>query len=510
MVNFKSKTLTLVFNYQTDFPFSSGCKQNLYICLYTMKFLSLLLVALAVAAQVAVYWGQNSYGGEQLLASYCDALEIDVVLLGFLNGYPNLNLNFGNQCNGRFELGLLDCPEIAADIKYCQSQGKKVLLSLGGAKGEYGFSSAAEGEQFALTLWNKFAGGNDAERPFGDAQVDGFDLDMENKHQTGYVAMAKKLRQLYDSLSRQYYLSAAPQCVYPDASVGDVMLNVPLDFAFVQFYNNYCSVDGQFNWDTWAQWAAALPNPNVKLYLGLPGASTSAGSGYISPQQVCSTVDEIKDSANFGGVMFWDASSSFANKDMISTVGQCLKGEEPEPVPSSSLVVAQPKPTLSLDLGFSGNGDKPGLEGGAWNGTVVVTNLHTATATVDCPTCTKGEGAVATSTKTNVHHATATVDCPTCTQEAAHDAEVDLGNGKAVIVDGEDATTTIYHTIYASGAASLGYDNSGDAVTTTVSQAAEEPELTASYEIQVRVTVDFCNPDPEAAFSTVTAYIAYE
>lgn len=485
-----------------------------------MKFLSLLLVALAVTAQVAVYWGQNSYGNERLLASYCDALEIDVVLLAFMNGYPDLNLNFGNQCNGRFSLGLLDCPEIAADIKHCQSKGKKVLLSLGGAIGDYGFSSATEGEKFALTLWNKFLEGSDDERPFGDAIVDGFDLDMENKDQTGYVAMAKKLRQLYDLSSRQYYLSAAPQCVYPDASVGDVMLQVPLDFAFVQFYNNYCSVDGQFNWDTWAQWAKASPNPNVKLYLGLPGASSSAGSGYISPQKVCDTVEDLRDSANFGGVMFWDASSSFGNGDMISTVGKCLKGAEPVPQPLSlSLTQSQPKPTQSLNLGFSGNADKPGLEGkpvvkpqGAWNGTQVVTNLHTATETVDCPTCTEAK---ITTTHTNVHHATQTVDCPTCTQDAVADADANTdvvadadlelaGAQKAVIVNGDDVTTTLYHTVTM---LSQGYANSGDA---TITQAADDAEATASYWIQVRVTADFCNPDPEAAFSTVTAYYAYE
>lgn len=40
-----------------------------------------------------------------------------------------------------------------ASIKACQAKGVKVLLSLGGAAGLYGFTSNAEGAQFATILW---------------------------------------------------------------------------------------------------------------------------------------------------------------------------------------------------------------------------------------------------------------------------------------------------------------------------------------------------------------------
>jgi chitinase len=62
------------------------------------------------------------------------------------------------------------------DIKTCQDAGKIVLLSLGGAIGDYGFSSSAQAESFATTVWNLFGEGTSSTRPFGSSVVDGFDL----------------------------------------------------------------------------------------------------------------------------------------------------------------------------------------------------------------------------------------------------------------------------------------------------------------------------------------------
>ncbi|SCV00503.1 LAME_0G10154g1_1 [Lachancea meyersii CBS 8951] len=268
-------------------------------------------------SNVAVYWGQASAGSQESLASYCQSSDVDIVLLSFLYAFPgNLGLDFSSACSSSFGDGLLHCDQIGQDIKTCQSQGKKVMLSMGGAIGSYGFSSDSEAEDFATTLWNTFAGGSTSERPFNDAVIDGFDFDIENQNPTGYAALAKKLRNYFNSdSSKKYYLSAAPQCFYPDASVGDLMNNAELDFAFIQFYNNYCNVGTHFNWDTWTEFAAGAPNPNIKLYLGLPGSSSAAGSGYLSDMSlVQSTVNSIGESANFGGIMLWDASQSFTNK----------------------------------------------------------------------------------------------------------------------------------------------------------------------------------------------------
>ncbi|KAF6071845.1 Glycosyl hydrolases 18 family protein [Candida albicans] len=219
----------------------------------------IILLAISIvasASNIAAYWGQNAGGDQQTLGDYCSSSPASIIILSFLDGFPNLSLNFANQCSGTFSSGLAHCSQIGSDIKSCQQQGKTILLSLGGATGNYGFSSDSEAVQFAGTLWNKFGGGKDSERPFDDAIVDGFDFDIENKDQT-----------------------AAPQCPYPDESVGDLMSQVDLDFAFIQFYNNYCSLNQQFNWNSWSNYARGK---SIKLYLGLPGSSSSAGSGFVA------------------------------------------------------------------------------------------------------------------------------------------------------------------------------------------------------------------------------------
>lgn len=63
-----------------------------------------------------------------------------------------------------------------------------------------------------------------AVRPFHDAVIDGFDLDLETAVQN-FNPFAAQLRSLMDAdKSKKYYLTAAPQCPYPDAA-DDSMLN---------------------------------------------------------------------------------------------------------------------------------------------------------------------------------------------------------------------------------------------------------------------------------------------
>ncbi|CAI4667754.1 ASN_collapsed_G0038100.mRNA.1.CDS.1 [Saccharomyces cerevisiae] len=266
---------------------------------------------------IAVYWGQNSAGTQESLATYCESSDADIFLLSFLNQFPTLGLNFANACSDTFSDGLLHCTQISEDIETCQSLGKKVLLSLGGASGSYLFSDDSQAETFAKTLWDTFGEGTGAsERPFDSSVVDGFDFDIENNNEVGYSALATKLRTLFAEGTKQYYLSAAPQCPYPDASVGDLLENADIDFAFIQFYNNYCSVSGQFNWDTWLTYAQTVsPNKNIKLFLGLPGSASAAGSGYISDTSLLeSTIADIASSSSFGGIALWDASQAFSNE----------------------------------------------------------------------------------------------------------------------------------------------------------------------------------------------------
>ncbi|KAF7722949.1 Chitinase 1 [Apophysomyces ossiformis] len=277
---------------------------------------------------VVQYWGQNSAGAganaQKPLATYCDD-STDAVIMSFvsdfnLGGLPSLNL--ANSCDGTYFPGsnLLTCPQVAEDIKTCQKKGKKVLLSLGGASGAYGFQNDNQAVKFADTIWNLFGKGNSKTRPFGDAVVDGFDLDIEGGGPTGYVALVKQLRKHFatDS-SKSYYMTAAPQCPFPDAMLGSVISSVGFDAINVQFYNNYCSTGGNsFNMDVWDKWARETsPNKNVKILVGIPGSPSAAGSGYVPFEQLKPIIESVAAKyKSYGGISIWDASQSYRNTDI--------------------------------------------------------------------------------------------------------------------------------------------------------------------------------------------------
>ena len=119
------------------------------------------------------------------------------------------------------------CPAVAASIKTCQARGKKVVMSLGGAAGVYGFTSNADAQQYAQIIWQMFLGGTAPgwPRPFGDAVLDGIDLDIEGGSATGYAAFVTALRALYTDAAanpsgRKFLITGAPQCPFPVRSRG--------------------------------------------------------------------------------------------------------------------------------------------------------------------------------------------------------------------------------------------------------------------------------------------------
>lgn len=58
--------------------------------------------------------------------------------------------------------------------------------------------------------------------------------------------------------SRRYYISAAPQCPRPDASIPLAAMQ-KMDFVFVQFYNNgNCNIDTNGFVDSLKAWSADL------------------------------------------------------------------------------------------------------------------------------------------------------------------------------------------------------------------------------------------------------------
>ncbi|TKA21923.1 hypothetical protein B0A50_08571 [Salinomyces thailandicus] len=322
-----------------------------------MKLITLLTIAGTASAgfltnsvsNVAVYWGQNSYGqgtgelAQQRLTTYCANANLDIIPMAFLyqittglGGQPVLNFaNSQNNCTTFEGTGLVNCPDIGQDILACQQEyGKTILLSIGGATyTEGGFVSADAAVNAADQLWAVFGPlqpNSSALRPFGNAVIDGFDLDFETV-MTNTVPFANQLRLLMDSdPSKQYFLTAAPQCPYPDYADNDMLSSgVRFDALFVQFYNNYCGVNAytptpsggvssspqtSFNYLSWNTWARNVSvNPDVRIFLGVPANTGAAGTG-------------------FGGVMMWDLSQAYANPGFLDGVKASLQSSAMGPM----------------------------------------------------------------------------------------------------------------------------------------------------------------------------------
>ncbi|CCH43403.1 Chitinase 3 [Wickerhamomyces ciferrii] len=287
--------------------------------------------------KTAVYWGQASAKQQNPLRYYCDSDSVDIFLVSFLNDFPNskkskygYELNLANECNyheaNDQSKTVPNCTTVGVDIKYCQSLNKTVLLSLGGEQGDYGFNSEREAYDFAKILWNSFASRNDpnfplSDRPFGNATIDGFDFDLENEDQTGLVTLAKELKK-YASQddSKEYLFTAAPQCTFPDVSMNELIEQVELDHLFVQFYNNECNLNKDFNFDIWSKHIESLNYKHTDIFIGLPANSKSAQMGFANKETILTKMQEVWSDeelkTKFGGVMFWDASQGFGYGDV--------------------------------------------------------------------------------------------------------------------------------------------------------------------------------------------------
>ena len=184
-------------------------------------------------------------------------------------------------------------------------------------------------------MWDLFGSDTSKEnRPFGEAVVDGFDFDFESAT-SNLLPFAKRLREHMDSdSSKEYYLTAAPQCVYPDAAMTEVLDgDVAFDFIMIQFYNNFCSVasfepgsDEQtnYNFKQWDDWAKGSANPDVKVLVGAPGNTGAAGSGYVPAEQLAAVLEWSKKFDSFGGAMIWDMSQVWDNAGFLETIFSSL------------------------------------------------------------------------------------------------------------------------------------------------------------------------------------------
>ncbi|XP_057526684.1 acidic endochitinase SE2 [Amaranthus tricolor] len=252
-------------------------------------------------SQIAIYWGQN--GDEGTLSDTCNSGNYGIIILAFLATFGNgqaPTLNLAGHCDPA-----TNCNTLSTDIKTCQQSGIKVLLSLGGGAGGYSLSSTDEANQLANYIWNNYLGGQSSTRPLGDAVLDGVDFDIETNDNRFWDDLARALSS-HNNGQKSVYLSAAPQCPFPDASLDNAINTGLFDYVWVQFYNNPpCQYDNSADnlLSAWNQWTSVQAG---QVFLGLPASSDAASSGFIPIDALTSQVlPTIKGSAKYGGVMLW-------------------------------------------------------------------------------------------------------------------------------------------------------------------------------------------------------------
>lgn len=307
--------------------------------------------------KLVMYWGcDNPYNAGHTsffdlpLDKFCAKGNYDIVQLAFLDtffdpyhpkvetGYPHLHLH-KHHCNTTFpdtdpdpNVGLIHCPHIGKAIKYCQSKGVQIGLSMGGGTGSYYFTSDEQGKAVAQRLWDIFfvpSKDKTVNRPFDDAVLDGIGLDIEGGTGIGYVAFLEAFSALSKTANKPIYISAAPQCTA--ANDGHIGFMWPIisggakyfTHMWPQFYNNYCYYPSQYNGAKWASTLQSL-NPNIKWYSGIP-ASPDAGGGFCGGQ-VSGLVSASRGLHGWDGIMMWDASWDQYNNWYSNTVRSALGG----------------------------------------------------------------------------------------------------------------------------------------------------------------------------------------
>nr|GLL40582.1 acidic endochitinase-like [Ipomoea trifida] len=289
---------------------------NKIIVVVTLLLLSSLNISLGLGGELGIYWGQNGLEGS--LRDTCDTNYYNIVNIGFLttfgNGRPPF-LNLAGHCDPG------QCKFLSDEIRYCKTKGIKVLLSLGGGAGNYFLSSPDDAKNVAQYLWDNFLGGESASRPLGDESLDGIDFDIEIGTNQYYDVLAKALSELGEGAGQKVYLSAAPQCPFPDYYLEEAINTGLFDYVWVKFYNNpicqYNNGDPTNLFYYWNHYWSTIPTG--KLFLGLTASPEAAPSGGFIPADILisEVLPVIKATPIYGGVMLWDETNGHAYSSKI-------------------------------------------------------------------------------------------------------------------------------------------------------------------------------------------------
>lgn len=281
--------------------------------------------------QLTGYW-QNFVNGATPLRVADVSAAYDVIVLAFAEADPARPgaVTFGVDPGLSSALGGYDEAALKADIAAKKAEGKSVVLSIGGERGDVDLGGPANVTNFV----DSFAA---IAAEYG---IQGLDVDLE--HGFDVANMASAIQRLRERMGEGFLLTMAPQTL--DVQPGGAYLQLIdqvkdlITVVHTQYYNsgsmNGCHgqavTQGTVDFIT-AQACILLQRLRPdQVSLGLPATSSAAGSGYVSPDVVTAALDCLTTGSRCGsyvpetpfpglsGVMTWSVNWDAASGGSFS------------------------------------------------------------------------------------------------------------------------------------------------------------------------------------------------
>jgi chitinase len=276
------------------------------------------------------YWQDFTNGATPLRLSAVNS-NYTIIAVAFANADPNAPgaVTFSIDSGLSSALGGYTTSDFINDIRTLHSQGKKVIISVGGANGTISVNDATSATNFANSVFNLI-------QTYG---FDGVDIDLENGLNPAFMTSA--LQQLSSKVGSSLIITLAPQTVDMQSTSGSyfqLALNVKniLTIVNMQYYNSGSMIgcDGKVYSEGTEDFLVALACIQLQgglrpdqVGLGLPASPSAASGGYVSPSVVNAALDCLETGTNCGsfkpsttysgmrGAMDWsinwDASNSY-------------------------------------------------------------------------------------------------------------------------------------------------------------------------------------------------------
>jgi chitinase len=290
------------------------------------------------------YW-HNFENGSGFIRLRDVSRDFDVINLSFAESAP------GSRSLIQFVPDVrTSTAEIQADVAQLKSEGKKVLLSIGGANTTVELNSEADKQNFinsvASIVTQYGLNGIDVDFEGSSLSLDAGDVDFRNPTTPKVINLISALRTLKTRFGNDFILSMAPETFYVQVGFqaygGAAGAYLPvihgvrdiLTFIHVQHYNTgtvlgldgvaYASATADFQVAMAEMLMAGFPvagNPDRffpplredQVMIGLPSSPQAAGSGYTPPAEVAKAINYLVRGQSYGGRYVLRRASGYNN-----------------------------------------------------------------------------------------------------------------------------------------------------------------------------------------------------